>query len=55
MIWPAFVQSAWNHDAGELRNFMGYGRNWPEAVGSEDSGGRTICSPLIQIMPQPTR
>ncbi len=40
--FAAFVQSAWNNDAGEFRNFMGYGRNWLEAVGSEDSCGRTL-------------
>jgi glycosyltransferase involved in cell wall biosynthesis len=40
--FAAFVQSAWNHDAGEFRKFMGYGRNWLEAVGSEDSCGRTL-------------
>ncbi len=40
--FAAFVQSAWNADAGEFRNFMGYGRNWLEDVGSEDSCGRTI-------------
>lgn len=41
-IFAAFVQSAWNADAAEFRNFMGYGRNWLEAKGSEDSCGRTI-------------
>jgi hypothetical protein len=40
--FAAFVQSAWNDDAGEFRNFMGFGRNWLEAVGSEDSCGRTL-------------
>ena len=40
--FAAFVQSAWNADAGEFRNFMGYSRNWLEDVGSEDSCGRTI-------------
>jgi len=41
-VFAAFVQSAWNADAGEFRNFMGFGRNWLEDVGSEDSCGRTI-------------
>ena len=40
--FAAFVQSAWNDDAGEYRNFMGYGRNWLEDIGSEDSCGRTL-------------
>ena len=41
-IFAAFVQSAWNDDAGEFRNFMGFARNWLEDAGSEDSCGRTI-------------
>lgn len=41
-IFAAFVQSAWNADVGEFRNFMGFGRNWLEDRGSEDSCGRTI-------------
>jgi glycosyltransferase involved in cell wall biosynthesis len=42
MVFAAFVQSAWNDQTGEFRNFMGFGRNWLEDVGSEDSCGRTI-------------
>lgn len=41
-IYAAFVQHAWNPDAQRFRNFMGFGRNWLEAVGSEDSNGRTL-------------
>jgi Glycosyl transferases group 1 len=41
-VFAAFVQNAWNADAGEFRNFMGYARNWLEAKGSEDSCGRTL-------------
>lgn len=41
-IFAAFVQSSWNDTAGEFRNFMGYGRNWLEEAGSEDSCGRTL-------------
>ena len=41
-IFAGFVQSAWNGDAGEFRNFMGFGRNWLEDAGSEDSCGRTL-------------
>ena len=41
-VFAGFVQSAWNADAGEFRNFMGFGRNWLEDVGSEDSCGRTL-------------
>ena len=42
MIFAAFVESAWNADAGEFRNFMGFGRNWLEERGSQDSCGRTL-------------
>lgn len=41
-VFASFVQHAWNADAGEFRNFMGFGRNWLEDIGSEDSCGRTI-------------
>lgn len=40
--FAAFIQSAWNEPAGAFRNFMGYGRNWLEEQGSEDSCGRTL-------------
>lgn len=41
-VFAAFVQHAWNPDRCEFRNFMGFGRNWLEEVGSEDSCGRTL-------------
>jgi glycosyltransferase involved in cell wall biosynthesis len=41
-VFASFVQSAWNEDSGEFRNFMGYARNWLEAAGSEDSCGRAL-------------
>ena len=41
-IFAAFVQHAWNPDRQEFRNFMGFGRNWLEDIGSEDSCGRTL-------------
>ena len=41
-VFAGFVQSAWNSDSGEFRNFMDYARNWLEAAGSEDSCGRTL-------------
>ncbi|WP_439514080.1 glycosyltransferase family 4 protein [Sphingopyxis sp.] len=41
-VFASFVQHAWNTDRGEFRNFMGFGRNWLEDVGSEDSCGRTL-------------
>lgn len=41
-VFASFVQHAWNRDTGEFRNFMGFGRNWLEDIGSEDSCGRTI-------------
>lgn len=40
--FAAFVQSSWNEERHEFRNFMGFGRNWLEDIGSEDSCGRTI-------------
>lgn len=40
--FAAFVQSAWNPDAGAFRNFMGFDRGWLETMGSEDSCGRTL-------------
>lgn len=42
ITFAAFVQSAWNPDRGEFRNFMGFRRDWLEEVGSEDSCGRTL-------------
>ena len=41
-IYAAFVQHGWNPDAGRFRNFMAYDRQWLEAIGSEDSNGRTL-------------
>ncbi|MBB6427251.1 glycosyltransferase [Sphingopyxis sp. JAI128] len=41
-VFAAFVQHAWNPDRAEFRNFMGFGRDWLEDVGSEDSCGRTL-------------
>ena len=43
-VYAAFVQDAWNADRGEFRNFMAFDRSWLEAVGSEDSNGRTVWS-----------
>jgi glycosyltransferase involved in cell wall biosynthesis len=40
--FAAFVQHAWNPDAGRFRNFMGFDRTWLEDQGSEDSHGRTL-------------
>lgn len=40
--FAAFVQSSWNEERREFRNFMGFGRNWLEEIGSEDSCGRTL-------------
>ncbi len=41
-IFAGFVQNAWNRDAREFRNFMGFARNWLEDKGSEDSCGRSL-------------
>ena len=42
LTYAAFVNHAWNSDAGHFRNFMGYDRQWLEDVGSEDSNARTL-------------
>ena len=41
-VFAGFVQSAWNSETGEFRNFMSYDRGWLEAAGSQDSSGRTL-------------
>jgi glycosyltransferase involved in cell wall biosynthesis len=38
----AFLQYAFNGDAGRFRNFLSYDRRWLEDVGSEDSHGRAL-------------
>jgi glycosyltransferase involved in cell wall biosynthesis len=38
----AFLNHAYNEETGRFRNFMSYGRDWLEAVGSEDSHGRAL-------------
>lgn len=40
--FAAFVESAWNEESCEFRNFMDFGRNWLEDAGSHDSCGRAI-------------
>jgi hypothetical protein len=40
--FAAFVQHAWDPDAGRFRNFMSFDRRWLEEVGSEDSHGRAL-------------
>jgi glycosyltransferase involved in cell wall biosynthesis len=37
-----FLQHAFNPEAGRFRNFMGYDRQWQEAIGSEDAHGRAL-------------
>jgi glycosyltransferase involved in cell wall biosynthesis len=41
-VFAAFVQSAWNENTGNFRNFMDFRRNWLEDTGSQDSCGRTL-------------
>jgi glycosyltransferase involved in cell wall biosynthesis len=38
----AFLQYAFNGDAGRFRNFLSYDRRWLEDLGSEDSHGRAL-------------
>jgi glycosyltransferase involved in cell wall biosynthesis len=40
--FTSFIQHAWNAEAGRFRNFLSYGRDWLEEVGSEDSHGRAL-------------
>jgi hypothetical protein len=40
--FAAFVQHAWNDNAGRFRNFMSYDRQWLDEIGSEDSHGRAL-------------
>ena len=42
MIHAAFMEDAWNPDAGAFRNFMRFDRSWCEERGSDDSNGRAI-------------
>ncbi len=38
----AFLWLAFNEQSGRFRNFLSYGREWLEDVGSEDSHGRSL-------------
>jgi glycosyltransferase involved in cell wall biosynthesis len=40
----AFLWLAFNQEKGRFRNFLNYGRQWQEEVGSEDSHGRALWS-----------
>jgi glycosyltransferase involved in cell wall biosynthesis len=40
--FAAFLQHAWNADAGRFRNFMSFDRRWLDAIGSEDCHGRAL-------------
>ena len=40
----AFLWLAFNQEKGRFRNFLSYGREWQEEVGSEDSHGRALWS-----------
>lgn len=40
--YAAFLNYAFNRDAGRFRNFLGYERAWLENIGSEDSHGRAL-------------
>jgi glycosyltransferase involved in cell wall biosynthesis len=41
-IYSAFLQNAFDDDAGRFRNFMSYSRKWLEDIGSEDSHARAL-------------
>lgn len=40
----AFLWLAFNQERGRFKNFLSYGREWQEEVGSEDSHGRALWS-----------
>lgn len=40
--YAAFLQYAFNPEAGRFRNFMSFGREWLEECGSEDSHARAL-------------
>ena len=41
-VYLSFLDDAFDPDTGRFRNFMSYGREWLEDVGSEDSHGRAL-------------
>ena len=41
-VTAAFVNHAWNADAGRFRNFMSYDRRWLDEGGSDDCCARTL-------------
>lgn len=41
-IYAAFLEHAWNEEAGRFRNFMSFDRQWLEEAGSEDANGRAL-------------
>ena len=41
-IYAAFLQNAFDPDAGRFRNFMTYDRQWVADIGSEESHGRAL-------------
>lgn len=51
--YAAFLQHGWNPDARRFRNFMGYDRRWLEAIGSEDSNGRTLWALGVAVSEAP--
>ncbi len=53
--YAAFMQDAWNEDAGRFRNFMSYDRRWLEDEGSEDSNGRALWALGCAAAQAPTR
>ena len=42
LTFASFMQDAWNPSNQSFRNFMGFGRDWLEDTGSEDSNGRAL-------------
>jgi len=53
-IYAAFLEHAWNEEAGRFRNFMSFDRRWLEEAGSEDANGRALWAlgRAMRVAPQ---
>ena len=54
-VYASFVDHAWNPQACRFRNFMGFGGQWLEDDGSNDSNGRAIWAVGIAAASAPTK
>lgn len=54
-VFAAFIQHAWNAEAGRFRNFMSFDRRWLEECGSDDSNGRAVWALAHTALHNPNR